>query len=506
MTLTSLYFLIFLAAAVLIYYLVPKNVQWVWLLVASLGFYVINAKGYTVFLILYALIVYGFAKLFEKKKSKGLVVLELILIFGLVVLLKNSSWFGAGFVSFLTSISLTKTEGVLTVLGISYIALMGCGYSIDVYRGTIEAEKNFFRVLAFLAFFPSINQGPINRYKDLMEQFQTPHRFSYEALTSGIQRMIWGFFKVLVLGERFGVMKATLTSDWGKSTYTGWYVVLSVVLSSLNLFMNFAGAMDIVIGAAEILGIKLPENFDHPYLAKTMPEFWRKWHITLGAWLRDYVMYCFTMSGPAKKLNKALKEKTNRKTAAAIVSILGVILVWLIFGLWHGIAWNFLLAGAYYGLLIILGIALEGVIKRFHNRFPKLTASKGYRVFQVVRTFFLSIQGAYLMTMPSVKAGLAYLSNVFTSPTGKLVEVKGKVLSKVTILGLDGYDFIVLILGFALWILVSRLQEKKDVRERLAAMNIVGRWAILFGMIIAVVLFGFYGGGFDAGAFIYQGY
>lgn len=505
MTLTSLYFLIFLAVVVLVYYLVPKNIQWIWLLISSLGFYAISAKGYTIFLILYAVIVFGFAKLFEKNKSKWLVVVELVLIFGIVVLLKNATWFGEGFTRVIMDISLMGTEGFVVAMGISYIALMGCGYSIDVYRGTIKAERNFFKVLAFLAFFPSINQGPINRYDDLRVQFKTPHRFSYEALTSGIQRMLWGFFKVLVLGERFGTIRATLVSGWGGSTYTGWYVLLAVVASSFNLFMNFSGCMDIVIGAAEILGISIPENFDHPYMAKSMPEFWRKWHITLGAWLRDYVMYSFTMSGPAKKLNRALKDKTNRKFAAGTVSVIGVILVWLIFGLWHGIAWNFLLAGAYYGLLIVLGIVLEGPIKSFNNKFPKLTGSKGYTVFRVVRTFFLSIQGSYMMLMPSVKDGLSYLSKIFVQPKGLLVEANGNLLSEIKILGLDVYDFIVLIVGFALWIVISRLQAKKDVRERLAGMNIAGRWAILLGMIIAVVLFGFYGG-FNAGMFIYQGY
>lgn len=506
MSLTSLFFLIFMAVVVLVYYLVPKNVQWIWLLIASLAFYIINAKGYTIFLLIFAVITYGFGICFEKNKSKWLMVLELILIFGLVVVLKNAPWFGEGFTGFLTKISLMKPEGFLAALGISYISLMGCGYSIDVYRGTIKAERNFFKVLAFLAFFPSINQGPINRYEDLRVQFKTPHHFSYEVLTSGIQRMIWGFFKVLVIGERFTTIGSTLTADWGETLYTGWYVFLAIAASSLGLFMNFSGGMDIVIGAAEILGIKLPENFNHPFTSKSIPEFWRKWHITLGGWLRDYVMYSFTMSKAAKKLGKSVKEKVNRKFASGLINIIGVIFVWLIFGLWHGIGWNYLLTAAYYGILIILGILLESPIKSFNKKYPKFTSSKGYEIFRMVRTFFLWMMGVLLLMMPSVKQGFAYIVTIFTKPAGSIAIAKGKLLSEINILGLDVYDFLVLILSFVLWIVVARLQSKKDVRERLADMNILGRWAILLGMIIAIVLFGFYGGGFDAGAFIYQGF
>lgn len=506
MGLVSVWFLIFMAAVTLVYYLVPQKGQWIVLLLASLVFYALAAKGLLVFLLLFTVIVYLFAKRFETDKKPFLVLLEVILLIALVIVLKYAGWFGAGLERFLGKIASFRAAAYIVPLGLSYIVLMGLGYSLDVYRGTIHAEGNFLKVLSFLAFFPSLTQGPINRFADLIPQMEQGARFRYEALVFGSQRMLWGFFKKLVIAGRLGLVMTELTGGWKGSTYSGIYVFLAVVVCSFYLFMDFSGCMDIVIGAAEILGIWLPENFDHPYLAENMPQFWRKWHITLGAWLRDYVLYSFTMSGVAKKMNRTLREKIGRRGASSLISIIGVLFVWLVFGLWHGIAANFLIAAAYYAITIIVGILIEGPVKKFHARFPRLIGSVGFQIFRVVRTFVLSIQGAYLMLIPNVKSGFAYLFSFFTRPGAQLVVKTGEELAKgIRILGLDPYDLVVLLLSFAFWIVVSLLHRKKDVRMRLSKIHIVPRWAILFAVVIATVLFGKYGGG-DMASFIYQGF
>ncbi|MBR5931598.1 MAG: MBOAT family protein [Lachnospiraceae bacterium] len=506
MTLVSVSFLIFLAAAVLVYYLTPQKGQWIVLLLASLVFYWLCSKGFLIFLLLFAGIIYVFARSFETGKKKLLVLLEVAILIVLLIVLKYAGWFGDGFVRFLSTISFQKPLSFVAPLGISYVLLTGIGYSVDVFRGTVTAEKNFLKVLSFLSFFPAITQGPINRFSDLSGQLMEGHRFSYEALVFGIQRMLWGFVKKLVIAGRLNVVMLELTGSWQGSKYSGAYVVLTVAICSLNIFMDFSGCMDIVIGAAEIFGIRLPENFDHPYLARSMPEFWRKWHITLGEWLRDYVMFSFTMSAPAKKMNKSLKGKVGRKTAAALVSIIGVLFVWLVFGLWHGISGTFLLAAAYYALLIIGGIVIEEPVKRFRSKYPQFTESKGFQIFRTVRTYFLGIPGAYLMLMPQVKSGLQFLATIFTRPAAqfvvKITEGEG---AGTFLLGLDIYDFTVLILSLILWLVVTTLHRKKDVRIRLSNIHIVPRWAILLAVVIAVVLFGFYGD-LNAGSFIYQGY
>lgn len=506
MGLISVYFLIFMAVVTLVYYLVPQKGQWIVLLLASLVFYGLCSKGLLVFLLLFAVIVYLFAKRFETEKSKWLVLLELFLLIALVIVLKYAGWFGSGWVRALGWIGSFRAAAYVVPLGLSYLTLMGLSYSLDVFRGTIAAEENFLKVLGFLAFFPSVTQGPINRFADLSPQLMEGHRFRYEVLTSGVQRMLWGFFKKLVIAGRMNLVMMEMVGNWGKSTYTGAYVVLTCLVCSFNLFIDFSGCMDIVIGAAEILGIKLPENFDHPYLSKSMPEFWRKWHITLGAWLRDYIMYSFTTSKVARKINRVGKEKIGRRAAAMIVSIIGVLLVWLGFGLFHGIAWPFLLAAAYYAVIIIAGMLMERPAKKFFEKYPRLGRSKGYQIFRTVRTYLLSVPGAYLMLMPSVKNGFNYLFSIFARPHAPLITyTENGLAGGLTILGLDLYDFVILILAIILWIFVTTLHKKKDVRVRLAEMNIVGRWAILMAVVTATVLFGLYGGG-DLTSFIYQGF
>lgn len=510
MTLVSVYFLIFLGIVTLIYYVVPRNTQWGVLLLASLVFYFLCAKGFLCLLIIDAFIAFFFSVYLEKKKSKVMLVLELVILIGILILLKYSSWFGGSCERLLSKLYLGGTESYIVPLGISYILVYSIGYTLDVFRDNIPAEKNFLKVLGFLAFFPAITQGPISRYNDLQPQIEAGHKFSYENLTSGIVRMIWGFFKKLVIANRLAAMMSTLTNNWTESSYSGWFVVVAFSIAALELYMDFSGCMDIVIGTAEILGIRLEENFDHPFMADSCSDFWRRWHITLGAWLRDYVMYSFTMSALAKKLNKNLKKKLDRKTAGKVVNIIGVILVWICFSLWHGIGGNFAVGGAFYGIWIVLGIALEKTIKKFDEKFRPLVESKIWHFFRIIRTIAMFSVGGYLMITPSLQQGTDYFLSIFQSPAGSfLVNENGKgtfSLLNISILGLDIYDFIILMIAIAIWGIVASLDRKKDVRKRLSGMNVVGRWTILFGLIIAIVVFGIYGKGLDAGSFIYQGF
>ena len=365
MTLVSLYFLIFLAVFTLVYYLLPGRLQWMWLLAAGLVFYALCSYGLVLVPAADALIAFCFGKYFETKKKKWMMVLELVLIIGILFVFKYAGWLGTGWTGLLTGFSFGRAETWLVPLGISYFSIMAISYSVDVFRGVSEAEKNFAKLLLYLSFFPVMTQGPICRYEEMRRQLTTYHKFRYENLTSGIQRMIWGFFKKLVLSGRFFVVAGTLTEGWGKSGYTGAWVLLSVVTFSFTLYMDFSGCMDIVIGTGEILGIRIPENFQHSYMSTTIPEFWRRWHITLGTWLRDYVMYSFTMSRPAKWFTKKTKNSIGRKNAATIITCIGICLVWLVYALWHDISAVFLLSGAFFAFIIILSTVFDPLVKRF---------------------------------------------------------------------------------------------------------------------------------------------
>lgn len=503
MSIVSIWFLIFLAVFTLVYYLLPGKVQWIWLLLAGLVFYALCSYGLLLAPVFVSLIVWIFGKQFETKKSRILMIAELVLIIGTVVVLKYAGWFGTGWVNLLTAMNFGFAESFLVPLGISYFSIMAISYSVDVYRGTIKAEKNPVRLLLFLTFFPVVTQGPILRYQETITQLCTWHRFSYTNLTRGIQRMIWGFFKKLVIAERFVIVAAHLSDGWGNSNYSGFWALLGVFCYSFRVYMDFSGYMDIALGAAEILGIRLPENFNHPYLAKTISEFWRRWHITLGAWLRDYVMYSFMMSGLAKSFTKKSKKKIGRKAATMIVTCVGTLLVWLVYALWHDLSLIFLVNGGFFAVLSILAITFEPLVKKFRKAAPGLTGSLPYRIFMVVRTQMLAFMGPYLVFVPTVKDGFLFVGRIFQGTKGAFIQ--GMATSEISILGLDIPDAVVLAGSVLIWFLVSRIHAKKDPRDLLAKMPLVPRWVILLLLIVLTVILGKYGG-YDTQSFVYQSF
>lgn len=507
MSLVSLYFLLFLAGTVLVYYLLPGKVQWMWLLVISLVFYALCSYGLLIVPVIDAVITFFFGKYFETNKKKLFMLLELLLLFGILILFKYAGWFGSGWTSFLSGFGFGRISSYAVPLGLSYFTIMAVAYSVDVFRGTIQAEKNFAKLLLFLCFFPVMTQGPILRYDEVSKQLVTYHKFRYENLTSGVQRILWGFFKKLVISERFAVISAQLSEGWGASQYTGIWVIASFFAFSFRLYMDFSGCIDIVIGTAEILGIRLPENFNHSYMSRSIPEFWRRWHITLGTWLKDYVMYSFTMSRPAKLFTKKAKNVIGRKAAATIVTCVGVALVWLVYALWHDISAVFLVSGGFYAFVIILGTVFDPLIKKYRKRFSGMVESVPYKIFMTVRTLILSTIGAYFVFMPTVKDGAAYLATLFKTPTGAVFEMAkgGAGLSHAIVLGLELPDLVILVLAFAFWIVVSRMHARKDPRDTLAEMPLVPRWIILLLLVLVVVVFGIYGG-FDTNSFVYQAF
>ena len=501
MSLVSVGFLIFLAVFTLVYYLLPGKAQWIWLLLAGLVFYALSSYGLVLVPVLVSLIAWIFGKRFETKKSRMLMLAELLLIVGAVIFLKYAGWFGPGWVSALSALHFGFEGGVLVPLGISYFSVMAISYSMDVYRGTIKAEQNPARLLLFLTFFPVVTQGPILRYEETITQLCTHHRFSYENLTRGSQRMLWGFFKKLVIAERMAVLASHLSDGWGNSAYSGAWVLLAYLAYTLRLYMDFSGCVDIVLGAAEILGIRLPENFNHPYLSKTIAEFWRRWHITLGAWLRDYVMYSFMMSAPAKSFTKKTKKAIGRKAATMIVTCVGTLFVWLVYALWHDVSVSFLVNGAYFAFLSILAIVAEPLVKKFRKAAPRFTESLPYRIFMTVRTVLLCTMAMYLVFVPTLKDGVLFLGRLFQGTKGAFVQGIGT--AEASVLGLDVPDACVLAASFLLWLVVSRIHVKKDPRDVLAKMPLAGRWAILLVLVLLTVILGKYGG-YDTNSFVYQ--
>ena len=333
MLFTSYGFLAFLAILFVSYYLIPKKGQWMLLLLASYVFYAFAGLQYLVFILLTTLSSYWVARLMargrrreedylaahrgemdkesrkayktaNKKKRFWYLILGLVVNFGVLAVLKYT---GFAVVNLNHLLGAFGQEGfaipkLLLPMGISFYTFQTMGYLIDVYRAKAEAQSNLARFALFVSFFPQLVQGPISRYGDLADQLYAPHAFDGRVVSSGLWRILWGYFKKLVIADRVLVAMNTLLDD--PAEYRGAYVLLLILLYSVQIYADFTGGIDITIGIAETLGIRLTENFEHPFSSASTKEYWRRWHITMGSWFTDYVFYPLSVCRPMMKLSK----------------------------------------------------------------------------------------------------------------------------------------------------------------------------------------------------------
>ena len=363
MSLVSTGFLVFLLVGVIVYYLIPKKAQWAWLLILSYAYYLCSGYKTVVFILLTTIVTFtsgillertednldkslkadGLARedkkaLKEKAKTykKRVVVLALLLVFGVLAVVKYHNFAIEnvnGIIKAFGGNGRISTFTLLLPLGISFYSFQSISYVIDVYRGKVKACNNIFKYALFVSYFPQITQGPIGRYDRLAPQFLAEHKYDLAVIQHGLQRMAWGLFKKFIIADRAGVVSDLVFNNPGQ--YHGIYVIIGVLAYCAQLYGDFAGGIDMVMGASEMFGIHLDDNFRQPFFSHSIGEFWRRWHMTLGGWFRDYLY--IPLGG-------------NR------VSVLrwcfNMFVVWLLSGLWHGAGWNFALWGLYFGVFL----------------------------------------------------------------------------------------------------------------------------------------------------------
>ncbi len=527
MLFTSYEFLFFTASLLIFYYLVPKRMQWILLTLASYIFYGFAGVEYLAYIISTTAVSYltalimgrmeGKEKLFleanresmtkdERKEYKAkskkrrfyVLVAGLVAGFGLLAVIKYTAFAVININMLLHNFgarALTVPE-LLLPLGISFYTFMSMSYIIDVYRGKTAAEKNPAKYALFVSFFPQVIQGPISRYGDLGPQLLSGHKFESKNLVYGLQRVLWGYFKKLVVADRILVAVKELMEN--PDEYRGMYVVLLILFYSIEIYADFTGGIDITIGIAEALGIKLAENFRHPFFSKSTKEYWRRWHITMGTWFTDYIFYPLSVSKPMQKLSKKSRELLGGTVGKRIPVYLATIITWFLTGLWHGAGWNFIVWGLLNCLVILVSQELQPLYDKFHGAAPRLSESKGYSVFMAVRTFWLMGTIRVLDCYRDVPLTFRMWGSVFnTANWGDLFN------GKIGALGLGAGDYIVLIAGCFLMFAVSFLGEKKGVRDRLYGRTVTSG-AVFSLLFLAVIIFGAYGVGYDASQFIYN--
>lgn len=508
MTLTSFSFICFFLVSLGVYYIVPRRFQWTALLVYSLAFFLLSSTPYTIVYLLVSAVGTAICarqigmclEAGKKKTAKNYLVLSILVNVAILAVLKYNG-FVVNNVNRVLALVHIQTRIPLPTwaapMGISFYTMTALAYLLDSYWGITEPEKNIAKGALLVGYWPQLTSGPISRHGEMASLYEG-HRFDYRTVTFGMQRMLWGAFKKLVISARLGIIVDTIYFD--THVFNGLYVWLAAALFMFQLYTDFSGCMDIILGASECYGVKLPENFRTPFFSRSVQEYWQRWHITLGGWMRDYILYSVMRSGIWRKMTKWLKAHGGKKLAKQLPSYLGMLCVWLLMGLWHGGGWKFILGmGLWFWMLIMLSQALAPVFKKAVTLLRINTECFSWRLFQSLRVFVLVAIGNMFFRLGRLKEVFQALRNgLYWNPW---IFMDGSLYK----LGLDRQNFWAAIYGLVILLVVSLLQENgKGVRERLAEQNLVFRWVVLLGLIFGVIIFGMYGPGYEAAAFIYE--
>ncbi len=521
MEITSLLFLTFVGVTFLIYYIIPKKYQWVVLLASSVLFFVASSALLTFYMLFTTVVIYLGARWIQKykdlfskkkkelpkperkvlkeqlkKKQKKILIICVVVVIAVLVLTKYCNFIGDivnGIASIFTLKDLLPEFNILLPLGISYYTLMSVSYITDVYRGTIKAEVNPLRVLLFVCYFPHIVEGPFDRYGDLDKQFRTPHKFDYDQIRHGVILVMYGFFKKLVIADRIGLVVPNIFDN--VDSYSGTAVVLGMFLYTFQLYADFSGCIDIISGVSEMFGIKVAENFKQPFFSKSIDEFWRRWHISLGAWLKEYVFYPVSLSGHFKKVNTFTKKHIKSQHIVGFITIAYTLFfVWFCNGLWHGASWLYIVYGLYYYVLMMLGKFTEPYTDKLAKKLHINKESKGYSVFQVARTVVIVNVGMLLFRSSTLVEFGSLIVKIFSSIN------LGEVMSIWT----TRSNLMMVALGFIIVLLVGIIKEKGiDIRMWLVNHFFLFRWVVYLFLIVVTVVTGIYGVEYGEAAAIY---
>ena len=519
MQFTSISFALFAAVLLTVYYLIPGKWQWPLLLIASYIFYLSAGVQYLFFILFTSATTYAAAWLMDRKmkqrdeyfaahkaelsrgdkkaykakvKSSNRVwmIACLVLNFAILAVCKGClidpfrTMAKEGSLSFLT---------VGLPLGISFYMFQSMGYVVDVYRETAKAERNPFKLALFVSFFPQLIQGPISKWGQLAPTLYAPHKFDGKQVSFGLQRMLWGYFKKLVVADRIAVAIGTLKGE----EYTGVAFLVLTVFYAIQIYGDFTGGIDVTIGLAEALGIKLPENFIRPFFSKNIAEYWRRWHISLGVWMKDYIFYPISVSEPMRKLSKAARKKFPSFGKRVPVYVASVA-TWFCTGIWHGFSPNFAVWGMLNCFVIVVSEELAPLYQKFHDRFH-LKEKKWYGGFEILRMFMLMNLIRACDLFPNVGDYFSRLGSLFTKFNFHILW-DGTLMN----LGLTGLDYIIILGGVIIWFAVSLIQEKGPIRERLWQKPAAIRYCLIFALLLVILLMGSYGIGYDASNFIYN--
>ncbi len=522
MELLSFRFLIFCAIVIIVYFAVPKRMQWWVLLAASMVFYASGGGKNVIFVLITGTSTYLATLLMQRmadtqkawlKENKSLaskeekdaykakilfrrrvvLVVALVLNFGLLgyfkyfqMILNTLTHIIGGF----GGEAVADLWELIVPLGISFYTFQTMGYLIDVYWKKYTPEKNYLKVLLFVSFFPQMTQGPISDFKALTTELFTKHSFTYHQFSWGVQRVLWGLFKKLAIANILLGFVGDVFANYHE--YSALTTLLGAFMYSVEIYADFSGYMDIICGFSEILGIHLTENFERPYFSKSIAEYWRRWHITLGVWFKTYIYYPMAMLKWNQKLGRWCKKhfgKYGKMIGNTLPATIALVVVWLVTGLWHGASWAYVAWGGVNGIFIIFALWMEPITTRWKNHLGIRENAFYWRAFTVIRTFVFVTFIKVLPEVGTLRDGLGLWKNIFTSRIG--FHTWQEFLPFVDLETMK-LQLIVVIAGTAAIFITSLIQRKQPIRQWLEDhTNYCARIFIFAGLFIVIMLFGY---------------
>ena len=495
MLFNSIQFLVFFPIVVLIYFLIPKKVRYIWLLLASYYFYMgWNAK-YALLLLFSTVVTYisgivlGRIKESEveaavKKRRMNLCVAGSFAInLGVLFWFKYFDFAVDNINYVLAKFNLTilnPSFDIILPVGISFFTFQALSYTMDVYRGDIKAERNFLKYALFVSFFPQLVAGPIERSKNLLKQIDEDHPFDYRMFCDGIYLMLWGYFLKMVLADRIAIVVDQVYGDI--SQYGGMYVVIATVLFAFQIYCDFAGYSTIAMGAAKVMGFRLMENFNAPYMSQSVAEFWRRWHISLSSWFKDYLYI---------PLGGSRKGKWR--------TYLNILIVFAVSGLWHGASWTFVIWGVLNAIFQIVGAMTKDWRQKIAKKLNLQVDSTANQIARTLVTFALVDFAWIFFRAESVSQALQAIKSMLTVFNPWILFD-----DSLYMLGMSRRSFGVMIFGLILLIVVDIMKYKGVcIRQKIQAQDTWFRVVVIAVAVWFILTVGIWGPAYDAASFIY---
>lgn len=487
MLFNSFEFLIFFPVVVLVYLIIPRKFRTIWLLVSSYYFYMSWNPKYAILIGLSTVTTFCCGILTEQAKStktkKVIIALCMVINLAILFVFKYANFALSTLNSLCMRFGVTFTNKRLDILlpvGISFYTFQAIGYTVDVYRKRIDAEKNIISYALFVSFFPQLVAGPIERSKNLLDQIRRVNEeklFDYDRIMEGLFLMLWGLFQKLVIADRASILVNCVYND-----YTDYgFVELSIasILFAFQIYCDFGGYTNIAVGAAKVMGFSLMENFRQPYLAISIKDFWRRWHISLTSWFTDYLY--IPLGGSHRG---TLKHYFN------------IVVVFLASGLWHGASWHFVAWGGIHAIYQIIGNVKNKIMDNLTMRKGKNvdSISFSYRIRKMVGTFILVDFAWIFFAADSLYAALEIIRQMFVKP----------ISSSIYDLGLDVVNWRALFFSIVILITVDAAHEKGiSIMKWVNGQETWFRVIVWLALVWTIIMLGIYGSEYDTSQFIY---